>query len=145
MTNSVLWVDLTQTSFESQELSLINYVVSCLLHVVKSFHRLLFNEESSYQQGRGGVILCRPPGNINSKSNVNGKTVMVQFGANCKVSLTVTCVTSTWQMLQVTSVTKTWQEGQSSKSGWWRSCQERGSHQETAKYMYYTLYYIYYT
>ena len=100
---------MTQTSFESQELSLINYVVSCLLHVVKSFHRLLFNEESSYQQGRGGVILCRPPGNINSKSNVNGKTAMVQFGANCKVSLTVTCVTSTWQMLQVTSVTKTWQ------------------------------------
>ena len=109
MTNSVLWVDLTQTSFESQELSLINYVVSCLLHVVKSFHRLLFNEEPSYQQGRGGVILCRPPGNINSKSNVNGKTAMVQFGANCKVSLTVACVTKTWQVTSVTSVTKTWQ------------------------------------
>ena len=40
---------------------------------------------------------------------------MVQFGANCKVSLTVACVTKTWQILQVTSVTsvtsvtKTWQ------------------------------------
>ena len=45
---------------------------------------------------------------------------MVQFGANCKVSLTVACVTKTWQVTSVTSVTsvtKTWQEGQSSKSG----------------------------
>ena len=34
---------------------------------------------------------------------------MVQFGANCKVSLTVACVTKTWQVTSVTSVTSTWQ------------------------------------